>query len=313
MPILVVNARNQRVSIPAAPLAVSISGSGGAALDLRGAPAQHVVRPTAQQAVLAQLLGPLTVIVRPIGAPRFAAGTVVHLTIAHDNPSAADPFQVLFDPVDVSGEAEVVFAELAPRGRNIDVGVSAVADTALSPLAAAARTSARRLIGRGGPRGHGGLVIAVNSSVSMRPWFDNGSAAAATDLVVGVADALGINQVSAVLVGDDITPVRPVDCEQQPAAAGAAGLAAALRATTPQWSVGARWSRLRPDVRTVVCSDYPASVVSRRFPVIMLSNDRRAAGTRLPGPRPGLAAEEELLAHPQVLDTITDGLVRAMT
>jgi hypothetical protein len=311
MPILVVNARNQRVSIPAAPLAVSITGSGAAALDLRGAAAQQVVHGTAQQAVLPQLTGPIAVAVRPVGAPRFAAGTVVHLTIAHDNPAAADPFQVLFDPVDVSGEAEVVFAELTPRGRHIDVGVSAVADTTLSPLAAAARTSARRLIGRSGPQVRGGLVVAVNASASMRPWFDNGSAAAATDVVVGVADALGIGQVSAVLVGADLTPVRPADTERP--GGPAAGLAEALRAAAPAWSAGARWSRLRPDVRTVACSDYPTSAVPQRFPLLVLSDDRRAPGTRLPAPRPGQDAADELLAHPQVLDTITDGLVRAMT
>lgn len=311
MPILVVNARNQRVSIPAASLVVSITGSGAAELDLRGAAAQQVVRATPQQAVLPQLLTPITVAVRPIGAPRFATGTVVHLTIAHDDPAAADPFQVLFDPVDVSGEAEVVFAELTPRGRHIDVGVSAVADTTLSPLAAAARTSARRLIGRGGPQAQGNLVVAVNSSASMRPWFDNGSAAAATDLVIGVADALGIHQISAVLVGADITPLRAAATDRP--GAPAAGLADALRAAAPAWSAGARWSRLRPDIRTVVCSDYPTSAVPQRFPLLVLSDDRRAPGTRLPAPRAGHDAADELLAHPQVLASITDGLVRAMT
>jgi hypothetical protein len=47
--------------------------------------------------------------------------------------------------------------------------------------------------------------------------------------------------------------------------------------------------------------------------LITLSDDRRIAGPRLPAPRPGQDAAAELLAHPQVLDDITAGLVRALT
>ena len=149
MPIYVVGERNQRVSIPNEALAVSITGSvADAELDVRASAQQLVVRPTAHRAVLPEIAGEVTVGVRPVGTARFGAGTVVHLEIAHDNPTEVDPVQVLFDPVDVSGESGVVFAALRPQGSFVEVGVIAVADVPLSPLGSAARSSARQLIGR---------------------------------------------------------------------------------------------------------------------------------------------------------------------
>ena len=279
MPIYVLNAGNQRAHIPVAPLSVSITGSvQDAALDLHAGPAQPVMRSTAHHAVLPELVGPVTIAVRPASSTRFAAGTVVHLAIAHDIPSEVDPVQVHFDPIDVSGDSAVVFAELRPQGQHIEIAVSAVADTALSPLAAAARTSARRIIGRGTGQLAAELVVALNISASMRSWFADGSAAAATDVVVGVADA--------------------------------------VRKVQPRWSAGARWSRLRPDVATVACSDFPTSGVQEGFAVITLSNDyrdSRVSGPRLPAPPPGHDAATELLSSPQVLDEITTGLVQALT
>ena len=116
MPIYVVGERNQRVSIPNEALAVSITGSvAEAELDVRASAQQLVVRPTAHRAVLPEIAGEVTVGVRPVGTARFGAGTVVHLEIAHDNPTEVDPVQVLFDPVDVSGESGVVFAASCGR------------------------------------------------------------------------------------------------------------------------------------------------------------------------------------------------------
>lgn len=308
MPIYALTARNQRAHIPVGPLSISISGAvQDAALDIQGAPGQPVVRSSPQHVVVPSLTGPITIAVRPAFTTQFGAGTVVHLAIAHDVPDEADPVQVLFDPVDVSGDAAVVFAELHPAGHHIEVAVTAAADTALSPLAAAARTAARRLIGRDRKVAHAELVVALNSSASMRPWFADGSVAAAADVAVGVADALGIHDVAAVLVGADVTKV-PVDGHGP-----GAGLADAVRKVQPRWSAGARWSLLRTDIATVACSDFPASGVHRGFALITLSDDRRVAGPRLPAPRSGQDASAELLAHPQVLDEITAGLVRALT
>ncbi|MCV7201471.1 hypothetical protein H7J71_05540 [Mycolicibacterium peregrinum] len=307
MPIYVVGARNQRVQIPNQALTVSITGAvGGAALEVQGGPEQPVVRSTAHQAVLPSLTGPVTIVVRPVGADRFNSGTVIHLAIAHDNPGDVDPVQVMFDPVDVGGDTLVTFASLTPNGTQIEVAVSAVADTPMSPLASAARTSARKVTGRGPGNSGGSVMLAVDTSASMRRWFADGSTFAAADIVVGVADALGVRDVSAVLVGAEVTPVPAGD---------AAALVEALREAEPRWSAGARWSRLPAGpTRTVICSDFPTLAVRQQFPVLALSNDRRldADGARLPSPRPGNEAGAELLAHPPVLDRITAALVRAL-
>jgi hypothetical protein len=314
MPIYVVGVSNQRVHIPNQALAVSITGSvGGAELDLRTGAEQPVVRPTAHHAVLPGFTGEVTIGVRPVGAPRFGPGTVIHLAIAHDNPAEVDPVQVLFDPVDVSGDSALMFAVLRPQGSHIEVAISAVADVPLSPLGSAARSSARQVIGRGPAQSDGSVLVALDVSASMRPWFDDGSAAAATDIVVGVVAAVGIRNVGAVLVGAEVTPVvidAPRDADSD-----VAGLADAVRRARPRWSAGTRWSRLATGPRIIACADSPASAVRQGFSVISLSNDRRfdAMGARLPSPRQGQDASDELLAHPQVLDRITASLVRALT
>ncbi len=314
MPIYVVGVSNQRVPIPNQALAVSITGSvGGAELDLRTAAEQPVIRPTAHHAVLPRITGEVTIGVRPVGAPRFGPGTVIHLAIAHDNPAEVDPVQVLFDPVDVSGDSALMFAVLRPQGSHIEVAISALADVQLSPLGSAARSSARQVIGRGPSQSDESVLVALDISASMRPWFDDGSAAAATDIVVGVVAAAGIRNVAAVLVGAEVTPVvidAPGDADSD-----VAGLADAVRRVRPRWSAGARWSRLATGPRIIACADSPASAVRQGFSVIFLSNDRRfdAMGARLPSPRQGQDASDELLVHPQVLDRITAALLRALT
>ncbi|HEX2401457.1 MAG TPA: hypothetical protein VHJ79_15945 [Mycobacterium sp.] len=314
MPIYVVGAPNQRVRIPNQALAVSITGSvGNAELDLRTGADQPVVRPTAHHAVLPRITADVTIGVRPVGAPRFGPGTVIHLAIAHDNPAEVDPVQVLFDPVDVSGDSGVMFAVLRSQGSHIEVGVNAVADVPLSPLASAARSSARQLIGRGPAQSDVSVMVALDVSASMRPWFDDGSAAAATDIVVGVVAAAGIRNVAAVLVGAEVTPVV-IDA---PGAADSdvAQLADAVRRSRPRWSAGVHWSRLATVSRIVACTDSPASTVRQGFPLIGLSDDRRfdALGARLPSPRQGQDASDELLSHQHVLDHITASLTRALT
>jgi hypothetical protein len=313
MPIYVVGERNQRVSIPNEALAVSITGSvAEAELDVRASAQQLVVRPTAHRAVLPEIAGEVTVGVRPVGTATFGAGTVVHLEIAHDDPTEVDPVQVLFDPVDVSGESGVVFAALRPQGSHVEVGVIAVADVPLSPLGSAARSSARQLIGRTPSRSDESVVVALDVSASMRPWFADGSAAAVTDIVVGVAAAAGIRNVSSVFVGAEVTPMVAGGSDAR--GPDGVGLADAVRKARPRWCAGARWSLLTPG-RTIACADFPSAAVQQRFPVIILSNDRRfdAAGARLPAPQQGHDASAELLVHPQVLDRITAFLVGALT
>jgi hypothetical protein len=202
---------------------------------------------------------------------------------------------------------------LRPQGSHIELGISAVADVPLSPLGSAARSSARQVIGRGPAQSDGSVMVALDVSASMRPWFDDGSAAAATDIVVGVVAATGIRNVAAVLVGAEITPVvidAPGDAKSD-----VGGLADAVRRARPRWSAGARWSCVARGPRIIACADSPASAVRQGFPVICLSNDPRfdAMGARLPSPRQGQGASDELLAHSHVLDHITASLVRALT
>jgi hypothetical protein len=67
--------------------------------------------------------------------------------------------------------------------------------------------------------------------------------------------------------------------------------------------------------RIIACTDSPASTVQLGFSVIGLSDDRRfdAIGARLPSPRHGHDASDELLAQKHVLDRITAALARALT
>ena len=168
--------------------------------------------------------------------------------------------QVLFDPVDVSGESAVVFAVLRPQGSHVEVGVIAVADVPLSPLGSAARSSARQVIGRAPAQSDGSVVVALDVSASMRPWFADGSAAAATDIVVGVAAAAGIRNVSAVFVGAEVTPVV-IDAPGEPTLSrgpgrrGAPGAAAVVRwCALVAAGAGSSHHRLRRLPRLRLCS-----------------------------------------------------------
>ena len=129
----------------------------------------------------------------------------------------------------------VVFAALRPQGSHIEVGVIAVADVPLSPLGSAARSSARQLIGRTPAQSDESVVVALDVSASMRPWFADGSAAAVTDIVVGVAAAAGIRNVSCGVRrgGGHAGGCRRVRCARHrrrgPGRRGAKGAAAVVR------------------------------------------------------------------------------------
>jgi hypothetical protein len=309
MPIYVVGAHNPRVLIPRQALTLSISGSVAAAtLTVHASAEQLVMRRNARLSVLPQLSGRVSVVVSPVaGVGAFAPGTVVNLAIGHDSAADLDPVQVVFDPVDVGGDTDVELARLTPVGTGIEVVAAALPDTPLGPLASAARTSARKVVGRGAHGRGGAVVLALDVSASMRPVFADGSAAAATDIVVGVADAIGMQDVTAVLIGENRTEVR--------SAAGPAGLADAVSGTQPRWCAGARWSRLTDTAaRTIVCSDFPTAAVRQRFPVVVFATDPRLGNdcVRMPSPSPGGQAASELLARPAVLDTITSYLARVL-
>jgi hypothetical protein len=175
----------------------------------------------------------------------------------------------------------------------------------LSPLASAARASARKLVERQLGATRGPVLVALDASASMLPVFAGGGVAAAIDVVVGVAAAVGISDVSAVLIGEE--PI-PVSC-------GVGGeLAAAVEQETPRWSAGARWSHL-PETGgyIVVCTDFPTRIALQRSVVLAFSDagGLDAHCVRIPTPRPGLRSDEELLTDSSTLDLITSSLVRA--
>ncbi|MCV7083928.1 hypothetical protein H7H37_25190, partial [Mycolicibacterium insubricum] len=153
--------------------------------------------------------------------------------------------QVTFEPVDVSGAGAMELAGLSPAGSVIEVEARAVADTPLGPLANMARTAARRGSGTRQRSRGGSLRIAVDASASMLPAFADGSVAAAVDVIIGVADVAGINQVDAVLVGS-----APVGIT-----APLAELAQAVGRAQVRFSAGARWSAIPDGPRTVAITD----------------------------------------------------------
>jgi hypothetical protein len=297
------------VRIPEQALTVSISGSvAAAALVVRADDGQPVMRPNPHVAVLPRLDGHVSIEVRPAsGVGAFAQGTVMNLALGHDSATELDPVQVLFDPVNVGGDTAVELATLTRMGNGIEVVASALPDNPLGPLASAARTSARKIVGRGVRASAGAVVLAIDVSASMRPVFADGRVAAVADIVVGAADAVGVRDVAAVLIGETATEVTsPV---------AAAGLAEALAATQPRWCAGARWSRLiENEARTIVCSDFPTTAIRQQHPVVALSADPRLDNTcvRVSPPRRGIQASAELLNHPPILDAITASLVQVL-
>lgn len=308
MPIYVLGPRNQSVVIPNQALTVSISGSvRGASLVVHAGDDQETMQPNSHLAVLPRVSGSVSVAVIPAaGAHLFASGTQVSLAMGHDAAGDLDPVQVLFDPVDVGGVSSVELARLTARGGVVEISAVAGADIPLSPLASAARTSARKVLGRQTLRKQGPVLVALDTSASMMPVFAGGGAAAAVDVIVGVAAAVGISDVSAVLIGEE--PVA-VPC------GAAAQLATTVRQTAPRWSAGARWSRL-PDTggRTVVCTDFPTRISLQRFVVLAFSDDRghNACCVHMPPPRAGLQSDDALLADMSALDHITSSLVAAL-
>ncbi|MGO9508149.1 MAG: hypothetical protein ACLPXZ_12665 [Mycobacterium sp.] len=201
---------------------------------------------------------------------------------------------------------DVELATLLPAGDTVEVAVAALPDTALGALASAARASARKVVGPGTRAASGAVLLALDASASMWPVFSDGTAAAVADIVVGVADALGITDVSAALIGDDAAPVT---------CAGAADLAKAVGQAAPGWWAGARWSRLpETGAMTIVCSDLPMLSLRSRFPIVVVSSDPRldADWVRVQPPRPGTRAGDQLLADPVTLARVTSALVRAL-
>lgn len=306
MPIIVMNARTPRATVAHESLSVSIAPVPGAALQAHGRAGQAAILQTGPyHLLLPHVDEPVSVSVVPTVGDRFAAGTVVHLVLAHDTANP-DPTQVIFDAVDVSGEPSAVLANLTPAGRDIIVTIHAVSDTPMSPLAAAARTAARQFIARDRPPATAPVVLACDASASMQRWFADGTVTTAAEIVAGVADAAGYQQATAVLVGVGISPL--------PGPQTPAGLADTVAAAAPRWSAGTRWSRLSPTAGHIItCTDRPTGAATQSYPMVVISDDPRhdALGARLPAAAHRDAAAE-LLADPARLAQLAGYLVKGL-
>lgn len=306
MPIYLLGSRTRSVQIANQAVSVSISGPAhGVALYATASDGQNVVKVNPQLVIVPPITGTVTIGVEPDSSVCFGHDTVVRLAIGSDSPDELDPVQVTFDPVNVSGSGAEELATLTPRGDHVEVAVRAVPDTPLSPLANMARTAARRTAGsRQWPRG-GALSIGVDTSASMRWAFDDGSVAAAVDTIVGVADVVGIQDVTAALVGGRYTPVD----------APVAGLAQAIAGAAVQWSAGARWSLLPDAGHTIAITDSVTRVRDGRFPALRVSHDGALAvsGPALPAPPEGTTTERHLAANPALVDQLAAALLGALT
>jgi hypothetical protein len=307
MPIYLLGPRTPRVQIPNQALSISITGSvEGAALYVHAGDAEHNTISVNPHVVIVPAIADsgLMVGVEPVGTATFGHHTIVHLSIAPDSPDEVDPEQVAFDTVDVSGAQAMELAVLTPRGNRIEVAARAVGENPLSPLASIARTAARRSAGKRQYSSAGPLWIAVDTSASMKKSFDDGSVGAAIDMIVGVADVVGIRDVGATLVGTRCTPVD----------APVAELAQAVSKVPIRWSAGVRWSQLPDSQRTIVVTDWVNSSLNSRFRVMCISDDARlrAAGPLLPPPPSGIRAEQHLDANLALVDEVAAALLQAL-
>ncbi|MDD4866740.1 MAG: hypothetical protein PHQ28_06340 [Mycobacterium sp.] len=131
--------------------------------------------------------------------------------------------------------------------------------------------------------------------------FADGSVSAVIDVLVGVADAAGIREITATLVG---ARGMPVD-------APAAELAQAIAGKAMRWSAGARWSELPRAQRTVVATDAVRSTLPPGYSMLCISDDDRlrAVAPLLAPPPSDVRAEQNLADHPALIDDVAAALL----
>lgn len=159
-----------------------------------GGPDRSAIRPARGLMILPSVVDRTVVLVEPrAGLAMFPPGTVVSLTLQSD-PPGPDADTVLVHAVDVSGstQRELALVEVAGPGLAVSA-VDAQADVDLPELAAAARSEARRWLGRDRvPDGAGvDLVVGIDTSASMAPALADGSVGAALEILAGLWHVVG--------------------------------------------------------------------------------------------------------------------------
>lgn len=127
------------------------------------------------------------------GLHEFPSGTVVHVVLQVDVPAGQEPERAILQPLDVSGQSAFEFATLVPEGDAVVVSaVRTGIDEPLGELAHRARVQARTLLGveRVPEQYQVNMVIAVDSSASMRSSVVDGDVEAVLEVLAGLSSVI---------------------------------------------------------------------------------------------------------------------------
>lgn len=182
------------------PLAVKVTTSGaagGVRLTVRsdsGAPVR-LIQTSADLLILPAITESVSIGAAPDhGYERFAAGTVLHVSVSPEGAQSGVPDVAMLAPRDVSGLAFVDLAAIAPAGDRLEITTRIpVPDPPLSQVASAVRIAARGLLGvdRISPAKALAVRAVVDTSTSMAAAFAQQAVAACADIVTGLAPVIG--------------------------------------------------------------------------------------------------------------------------
>ncbi|WP_396909625.1 hypothetical protein [Mycolicibacterium sp.] len=256
------------------------------------------------------------------GRERFGSDTTLHVSIGLDSVGDPDSDVAQLAPRDVSGLTTIDLASIAPAGDDQVVITTRLiqSDAALPPLAARARVACRGVLGvdRLPPGQQTTMGCVVDPSAALAARVNDGTVAAAMDVIAGIAAVIsGPSPVSVMLADDRHTVVG---------AGPSSELGTQTRAalTTTGYGVGAdlqaATDAVDPSVGLVVLITASAGPTVRRpdgaaLARLVLSGS--AAATHHPGfcgavwpPVPhGGDIVGYLASTPRALDTLVSGLV----
>lgn len=129
------------------------------------------------------------------GLERFAAGTILHVSLQPESSGNSAGDIATLAPRDVSGLAFVDLADIAPDSPNTLTITTrlTVEDSPLPPIAAAARIASRGVLGTDHVSASKALKVrcVVDASTSMADPFARYAVAACGDIATGIAAVLG--------------------------------------------------------------------------------------------------------------------------
>jgi hypothetical protein len=321
---------DDRATITRRPVKVEVSGKDGSGAALpegavllaarRGdAPAPGALSPRPSQMILPTVDEETRTVVRVLpgqGGSLFAEGTSLNLTVRTDRTHDVDGDVVVMRDAPVSGRAycDLVVVEVQDATRLQVTALAIPPNTPLGPLAAAARDAARHRLGIEAATQSGSLLVAVDMSVSMSAAFADGRISAVVDVVVGIADVIGLGQELRVCLLAEQPVLLPL--------AELADLAAATMVEVGRTGLGCGFRAIPPGLPTpedgvtfVVTDGVPADAAALRSArrrgedLHLVLADRRAPSpwaadlpATLVGPPPdGVDASTHLLNSPHLL------------